>query len=86
MLNHYPDTSKPRTQYLPLLELSAQENPNDDRTMFWLGREYMYYGMHEKCISTLKKHLALPSAVWDEERSASMRCNCKKLSWVGGSS
>ncbi len=83
VLNHYPDTSKPRTQYLPLLELSAQENPNDDRTMFWLGREYMYYGMHEKCISTLKKHLALPSAVWDEERSASMRCIAKSYLGLG---
>ena len=43
VLNHYPDSSKPRSQYLPLLELSADENPDDDRGMFWLGREYMYY-------------------------------------------
>ncbi len=73
VLNHYPDLSKPRSQYLPLLELSAEENPTDDRTVFWLGREYMYYGQHEKCIETLKKHLELPAAIWDEERSASMR-------------
>lgn len=73
VLNHYPDTSKPRSQYLPLLELSAEENPQDDRTVFWLGREYMYYQKYEKCIETLKKHLQLPSAQWDEERCASMR-------------
>lgn len=73
VLNHYPDTSKPRAQYLPLLELSAQENPDDDRTSFWLGREYMYHGMHDKSISELKRHLSLPSAIWDEERCASMR-------------
>lgn len=73
VLNHYPDLSKPRAQYLPLLELSAQENPQDDRTIFWLGREYMYYGMHDQCISTLKQHLDLPTAKWDEERCASMR-------------
>ncbi len=73
VLNHYPDNSKPRTQYLPLLELSVQENPNDDRAMFWLGREYMYHGMNDPCIETLKRHLALPSAGWDEERCASMR-------------
>ncbi|WP_341444104.1 glycosyl transferase family 2 [Sporobacter termitidis] len=73
VLNHYPDLSKPRAQYLPLLELSAQENPSDDRTMFWLGREYSYHGMHDRCIDTLKRHLQLPSAGWDEERSASMR-------------
>ena len=73
VLNHYPDSSKPRSQYLPLLELSAKENPQDDRTMFWLGREYMYYGKYDLCIKTLKNHLSLPSAKWAEERSASMR-------------
>lgn len=73
VLHHYPDTSKPRSQYLSLLELSAQENPQDDRTMFWLGREYMYNKKYDLCIETLKKHLSLPSAKWAEERSASMR-------------
>ena len=73
VLNHYPDLSKPRSQYLPLLELSVKENPQDDRAMFWLGREYMYHGKHDLCIETLEKHLSLPSAKWDEERSASMR-------------
>ena len=73
VLHHYPDASKQRTQYLPLLELSAKENPDDDRTAFWLGREYMYHAMHDKCIEALKRHLDLPSAKWDEERCASMR-------------
>jgi tetratricopeptide (TPR) repeat protein len=73
VLNHYPDLSKPRAQYLPLLELSAKENPDDDRTAFWLGREYLYKGQYAKCISELKRHLELPSARWDEERCASMR-------------
>ena len=73
VLNHYPDPDKPRAQYLPLLELSVQENPLDDRAAFWLGREYFYYGMYGKCVETLKRHLELPTAKWDEERSASMR-------------
>ena len=73
ILHHYPDLSKPRSQYLPLLELSVRENPDDDRAVFWLGREYMYYGKWSSCIETLKRHLALPSAKWDEERAASMR-------------
>ena len=41
-LNHYPDSSKSRSSYLPLLELSIKENPLDDRNMHYLGREYMY--------------------------------------------
>lgn len=73
VLHHYPDLSKPRSQYLPLLEMSAQENPQDDRAVFWLGREYMYHQKYDLCINTLKRHLSLPSAKWAEERSASMR-------------
>lgn len=73
VLNHYPDLSKPRSQYLPLLELSVQENPDDDRGMFWLGREYMYYEKNDESIATLQKYLQMPSAIWKEERCAAMR-------------
>ena len=73
VLNHYPDLSKRRSQYLELLKLSANENPLDDRTIFWLGREYMYYAQYDKCIDTLKGYLEMPTAQWDEERSAAMR-------------
>ena len=72
-INHYPDTAKSRGQYLPLLELSAEEDPDDDRNMHYLGREYMYYGRWDKCITTLMRHLAMPSAQWKDERCASMR-------------
>lgn len=37
-LNHFPDPSKSRAQYLPLLELSVEEDPMDDRNMHYLGR------------------------------------------------
>ena len=72
-VNHYPDNSKSRSSYLPLLELSISEDASDDRNMHYLGREYMYYGYWDKCIETLKKHLELPSATWRDERCASMR-------------
>ena len=72
-LNHYPDSSKSRGNYLPLLELSVKEDPEDDRNMHYLGREYMYYKKWNECIDTLIKHLALKSATWKDERSASMR-------------
>ncbi len=70
---HYPDTNKSRSSYLPLLELSVQEDPSDDRNMHYLGREYMYYGYNDKAIDTLKKHLKLKKATWKDERCASMR-------------
>ena len=72
-LNHYPDHTKSRSSYLPLLELSVQENPNNDRNLHYLGREYMYYGKWQESIDTLIKHINLPTSTWAEERSASMR-------------
>ncbi len=72
-LAHFPDNTKSRAQYLPLLEMAVAENPLDARNMHYLGREYMYTGAWNECIQTLKTHLSLPSAVWREERSASCR-------------
>lgn len=73
ILNHYPDKNKSRGSYLKLLELSVKEDPKDDRNMHYLGREYMYYGKWQECIDTLIKHLNLKTAVWKDERCASMR-------------
>jgi glycosyltransferase involved in cell wall biosynthesis len=72
-LDHHPDPEKSRGQYLPLLELSVQEDPEDDRNVHYLGREYMFRGRWDDCIRTLKRHLAMPRATWRDERSASMR-------------
>lgn len=72
-LNHYQDKAKSRASYLPLLISSAKENPNDDRIMHYLGREYMYHKSWNKSIETLLKHLSMPSSTWKDERSASMR-------------
>ena len=72
-VEHWPDSSKSRGQYLPLLELSVAEDPDDDRNMHYLGREYMFHGRWGEAIETLMRHLAMPSARWDAERAASMR-------------
>lgn len=73
VINHYPDSKKSRSSYLPLLELSVKEEPMDDRNMHYLGREYMYYSRWNDCIDTLIRHLKLPNATWRDERCASMR-------------
>lgn len=72
-LNHHPDPEKSRAQYLPLLELSVQEAPEDDRNTHYLGREYYFYRRWDDCIRTLTHHLQMPSATWKDERCASMR-------------
>ena len=82
-LDHHPDPTKSRGQYLPLLEMSVLEDPNDDRNMHYLGREYMFKGRWDDCITTLKMHLSMPSAVWADERAASMRYIAKSYAEKG---
>lgn len=72
-LKHYPDSTKSRAQYLPLLELSVKEQPLDDRNTHYLGREYMFNKRYDKAINTLQHHLKLPTSTWKDERCASMR-------------
>ena len=79
-LDHRADPTKSRAQYLPLLELSVQEAPDDDRNVHYLGREYFFYGRWDDCIRTLERHLSMPNATWADERAASMRLIAK--SWL----
>ena len=83
VINHYPDFSKSRGSYLPLLELSVKEDPEDDRNMHYLGREYMYYSRWNECIDTLIRHLNLPTAIWKDERCASMRFIARSYTNIG---
>ncbi len=82
VLDHYPDSGKSRGSYLPLLELAVKESPQDDRMVYYLGREYMYKSKWQECIDTLKKHLAIPTATWKEERGASMRWIAKSYNML----
>lgn len=83
ILDHYPDRSKSRSSYLPLLEMAVAETPDSDRMVYYLGREYMYAGKWQKCIDTLKRHLDLPSARWPEERCAAMRWIARSYQMLG---
>lgn len=83
VLNHYPDQTKSRGSYLPLLEMAVEEDPLGDRMRYYLGREYMYKERWQDCIDTLEIHLSLPSAWWQEERCASMRWIAKSYYELG---
>lgn len=82
-VNHHADNTKSRSNYLPLLELSVKENPNDDRNVHYLGREYMFYQQYDKAIETLSHHLELPTATWRDERCASLRYIAKCYGALG---
>ena len=72
-IEHHADDSKSRGSYLPMLELAVREDPQNDRNVHYLGREYYFRGKYDKAIRTLTRHLGLPTATWAEERAASMR-------------
>ena len=72
-IHHVADNSKPRAQYLPMLEQAAREEPEDARVAHYYGRELMYRGQWNEAIAELERHLRLPGATWATERSASMR-------------
>ena len=72
-IHHYPDVTKSRSQYLPLLELAIKEAPQDDRNTFYYARELFFNARTDEAIAEFKRHLALPTATWAPERAASMR-------------
>jgi len=72
-IHHHPDKTKSRSQYLPLLKLSIEESPNDDRNAYYYARELYFHGQYDLAKNEFKRHLELPTAVWPPERAASMR-------------
>lgn len=47
-LHHYPDKTKSRSSYLPLLELRVKEDSKDYCGKFYLSHEYHYRGYYDK--------------------------------------
>lgn len=72
-IHHHPDNSKPRSQYLPLLKQSVEEDPHDDRNAHYYARELLIYGRKEEALIEFNRHLNLPTATWKAERSNSYR-------------
>jgi len=72
-IHHHPDPTKSRGQYLPLLKLSTQEDPYDDRNAYYYARELFFIRAYGEAANEFKRHLSLPSARWGAERAASYR-------------
>ena len=73
LVSHHPDPSKSRSQYLDLLELSIKEDPNCPRNAFYYARELTFYNKWDEAVVHLNKYLALPKAIWANERCYAMR-------------
>lgn len=76
-IEHFADPTKPRTDYLPLLEMATAEDPEDDRMSHYYGRELYYRGDWVAARAELMRHLSLPSAKWPAERAQSYRLIAK---------
>lgn len=70
---HKPDASKSRGQYLPLLKLSIEEDPQDPRNAFYYARELSFHRQWPEAIEQSQRYLSLPRATWANERCYAMR-------------
>lgn len=68
-IRHQPDNSKSRAQYLTMLEQAVQEDPNDQRMLVYLIREY---GFHKRWEDVVRVSEGLDEG-WDVERAAAYR-------------
>ena len=76
-IHHHPDSSKSRSQYLPLLKLAVEEDPRDDRNQFYLARELYFHGDYGLAQYHFSRHLDL--STWMPERAASHRYLAKMV-------
>jgi hypothetical protein len=74
-IHHHPDSTKSRSQYLPLLKLAVEEDPADDRNQFYLARELYFHADYGLAQYHFSQHLQLSR--WNPERAASHRYMAK---------
>ena len=78
-IHQHADNTKSRSSYLPLLLLDVEEDPENDRNVYYCARELFFSGRAEEAVAMFKRHLGLKSAVWAPERAWSMRYLAKLL-------
>ena len=70
---HMPDPTKSRGQYMDLLALSVQEDPQCPRNAFYYARELSFHARWQESVNACKNYLALPRATWQNERCYAYR-------------
>lgn len=72
-IHHLPDQTKPRSQYLELLQLAVREAPADARMAHYYARELFFNNNWQAARAEFTRHLQLPTATWVAERAESLR-------------
>jgi len=83
LIEHFPDPDKSRGYYLDLLQLAVREDPQNDRSAHYLGREFFFHQRYDEAIAEFRRHLLLPTARWQPERAASLRYGGKSFDALG---
>lgn len=82
-VDHFPDPSKDRSNYLELLERAVSEEPHEPRMAHYLAREYFFEGRHRDAIAEFERHLSFADNHFADERGASMIYIAKCLDVLG---
>lgn len=72
VVEHHPDETKSRGQYLGLLQQGLAEEPTDPRMAFYYARELVYVGLWNAAREALGHFLALTNA-WPPEHAEGWR-------------
>ena len=80
---HKPDPTKSRGQYLDLLRVSIEEDPQDPRNAFYYARELSFHARWNDAIVECKRYLELPKATWENERCYAMRVISRSYQALG---
>ena len=67
-IDHRPDDSKSRKQYLQMLEMAVKENPYDGRMWIYLTREYYFNKMWSDILESASAALSIEEN-WNVEKS-----------------
>lgn len=73
LVSHHPDATKSRGQYLDLLRLSVEEDPNCPRSAWYYARELYYHFRWDEAAQAILRYLDMPGANWVSERCYALR-------------
>lgn len=82
-LYHLPD-NRPRTSYLPLLELRVEENKDDVYSLFYLMREYSFYRNYDRVLEVGTHLFNVLSKNTDSDMKAITCLYLGRYSWYKG--
>lgn len=72
-IHHFPDQTKSRSSYLPLLLQDIEDDPENGRQTYYTARELFFNNRYEEATKLFERHLVMKDSNWNAERAYSMR-------------